>query len=142
MPLTNALRKATPLLTVDRIEPVVEFWKKVGLAPVVEVPDETASDGRTGFVILAAAGVEIMYQTATSVAADLIKAASSPDAFRAGLQQHTLYVEVSRLADIERELKDERLILPRRSTFYGATEAGYLDPAGNVIVFSERNTKA
>lgn len=142
MPLANVLRKATPVLVVDRIEPAVAFWKKLGIAPTVEVPDDTAADGRLAFVILASGGVEIMYQTAASVKADLVKSASVKDAFRTDLQQTTLYVEVSRLDDVERELQGERLIMPRRTTFYGSTELGYLDPAGNVVVFSEHGAAA
>jgi hypothetical protein len=82
-----------------------------------------------------------MYQTAASIRADLVKSASVKDAFRTGPQQVTLYVEVSSLADVERALGAEGLIMPRRTTFYGATEAGYLDPAGNIVVFSEHAEK-
>ena len=137
MPLENVLRKATPVLVVDRVEPVLTFWEKLGVMPTVQVPDADATDGRLAFVILAATGIEIMYQTAASIRADLVKSASVKDAFRTEPQQVTLYVEVSSLADIERALAAERLIMPRRTTFYGATEAGYLDPTGNIVVFSE-----
>lgn len=137
MTSANVLRKATPVLIVDRIEPVLPFWKKLGLAPVVEVPDESAKDGRLGFAILATEGLEIMYQTAASVAGDLLKSMSVKGAFRAEPQQVTLYVEVTQLADVESKLRGERLIMPRRTTFYGAHELGYADPAGNVVIFSE-----
>jgi hypothetical protein len=59
------------------------------------------------------------------------------DAFRANPQQTTLYVEVASVSDIESRLRGERLIMPRRTTFYGATELGYSDPAGNIVIFSE-----
>ena len=130
----NILRKATPVLVVDRIEPVLPFWQKLGLTAVTEVPD---GDGRLAFVILAGEGFELMYQTITSVAGDLVKSASVKDAFRTGTQQATLYVEVSRLAEVEGKLGAERLIMPQRTTFYGATELGYTDPAGNIVIFSE-----
>ena len=133
----NILRKATPVLVVDRIEPVLPFWQKLGLTAVTEVPDESAQDGRRAFVILAGEGVELMYQTLASVAGDLVKSASVKDAFRAGTQQTTLYIEVSRLADVESKLGSERLMMPKRTTFYGATEVGYTDPAGNIVIFSE-----
>jgi hypothetical protein len=32
--------------------------------------------------------------------------------------------------------------MPRRTTFYGANELGYLDPGGNVVVFSEHAEKS
>jgi hypothetical protein len=138
MTSVSVLRKATPVLVVERIEPVLDFWKRLGLAATVEVPDRSASDGRLAFAILAAEGIEIMYQTVASVAEDLIKSASVKEAFRAQPQQTTLYIEVGALAEVEERLRHARLILPRRTTFYGATEVGYSDPAGNVIVFAQR----
>jgi hypothetical protein len=135
--MAQLLRKATPVMVVDRVEPVLAFWKKLGIEPTVQVPDQEATDGRLGFAILAADGIELMYQTAASVRGDLVKSASAKDAFRAGPQQAVLYVEVAKLEDVERALQGERLIMPRRTTFYGAHERGYLDAGGNVIVFSE-----
>jgi hypothetical protein len=132
------LRKATPLLIVDRIEPALLFWKKLGVTPTVEVPDETATDGRLAFAILATESIELMYQTTVSVQEDLVKSASIKDAFRPNQQQTTLYVEVSQLSELETKLQGERLIMPRRTTFYGSTEVAYTDPTGNIIVFAER----
>jgi hypothetical protein len=133
----TTLRKATPVLIVDRVEPVLPFWQKLGLKAVTEVPDGDAKDGRLAFAILAGEGIELMYQTVTSVAGDLVKSATVKDAFRVGTQQATLYFEVGKLADIESALGRERLIMPKRTTFYGATEVGYTDPAGNIVIFSE-----
>jgi len=138
--MAAVLRKATPVIVVDRIEPVIPFWKKLGLTPVTEVPDQAAGDGRLGFAILAGDGVELMYQTLASVQGDLVKSASAKEAFRTNPQQVTLYVEVPQLDDVESRLRDERLVMPRRTTFYGATELGYADPAGNIVIFSEHHT--
>ena len=97
----------------------------------------TAKDGRLAFVILAGDGVELMYQTRASITDDLVKSASVKEAFRPGLQQTMLYVEVSSLAEVESKLAGEQLVMPRRTTFYGSMEAGYADPAGNIVIFSE-----
>jgi predicted enzyme related to lactoylglutathione lyase len=132
-PVTT-LRKVTPVLVVEKIEPVAAFWRKLGVPPTTEVP---SGDGLV-FAIFCAAGVEIMYQTAASVQEDLVGAASDKEAFRPGPQQSTLYIEVGNLADVESRLQAERLVMPRRTTFYGATEVAYADPAGNIIVFAER----
>jgi len=44
------VRKSTPVLFVDRIEPSLAFWEeRIGFARTVEVPD----GDRLGFVILA-----------------------------------------------------------------------------------------
>ncbi len=136
----TVVRKATAVLIVDRIEPIMPFWRKLGVAATTEVPDGNANDGRLAFVILAAGGVEVMYQTIASIKEDLLKSASVKEAFRTGPQQTTLFVEVSELAEVERQLRDEKLIMPRRTTFYGSTEVGYADPAGNIIVFAEHHT--
>lgn len=132
----SLLRKATPVLVVDRIEPVLPFWKKVGVTPTTEVP---GASGQLAFVILTAAGIEIMYQTAASVREDLVKSATVKDAFRAVPQQTTLFVEVSRVAEVAAHLDGELVVMPERKTFYGSTEIGYADPAGNIVVFAEHS---
>jgi hypothetical protein len=78
-----------------------------------------------------------MYQTLASVKEDLVASASVAAAFKAEPQQATLYVQVSSVAEVEERLQGERLIMPRRTTFYGATEVGYTDPAGNIVVFAQ-----
>ena len=80
--MTEVLRKSTPVLMVERIEPVLEFWQRVGVAKVMDVPEGEGTAARLGFAILAGSGIEVMYQTATSVAADLVASASDRDAFR------------------------------------------------------------
>ena len=82
-----------------------------------------------------------MYQTIASIREDLSKAASVKEAFPATPQQTMLFIEVTQLTQVENQLRGERLIMPRRTTFYGSTEVGYADPAGNVIVFSEHQAQ-
>jgi hypothetical protein len=72
---------------------------------------------------------------------DLVKPASGKDAFRATPQQITLYLEVSELSEVETRLQGESLVMPRRKTFYGSTETGYADPAGNIVVFAEHERR-
>ena len=64
----SEMRKLSPLLTVEAIEPCLSFWvERLGFAKTVEVPDGAS----LGFVILAKDGVEIMYQSRASVAKDI-----------------------------------------------------------------------
>jgi hypothetical protein len=135
--MPSLFHKTTPVLIVERVEPVLSFWNKLGIVPGVQVPDESAKDGRLAFVILAAEGLEVMYQTVASITGDTVASASDKQAFRLQPQQATLYVEVGDLAQVESKLKGERLVMPRRKTFYGATEIGYADPTGNIVIFSE-----
>ena len=135
--MSSLFHKTTPVLVVERVEPVLSFWSKLGIVPGVQVPDESAKDGRLAFVILAAEGIEVMYQTVASITGDTVASASDKKAFRLEPQQATLYVEVGDLAQVESKLVGERLVMPRRKTFYGATEIGYADPAGNIVIFSQ-----
>ena len=133
----TTVQKVSPVLVVEKFEPGVSFWKKLAVSPTTEVP---GSEG-LAFAIFSTGGVEIMYQTAASVREDLVAAASVKEAFRSGPQQSTLYIEVGNLTEVESRLQAERLVMPRRSTFYGATEVAYADPAGNIIVFAQRNSQ-
>ena len=135
--MSSLFRKSTPVLIVERIEPVLSFWKKLGITPGVQVPDESAKDGRLAFAILAAEGIEVMYQTVVSITGDTVASASDKTAFRMEPQQATLYIEVADLAQVQSQLEGERLVMPKRKTFYGASEQGYADPAGNIVIFSE-----
>src|SRR4051812_38920547 len=107
--MSSLFRKSTPVLVVERVEPVLPFWKKLGITPGVQVPDESAKDGRLAFVILAADGIEVMYQTSASIKGDTVASASDKAAFRTEPQQATLYIEVTDLAQVESKLEGERL---------------------------------
>ena len=122
------LKKLTPVLYVEKIEPCLDLWvKRLGFERTVEVPEGT----ELGFVILVRDGIEIMYQSRSSVAADVPQfAGRSPG-------QANIYLEVDDLDAIERALKGLKLAVPRRKTFYGAAEIGIQDPAGNVVMFAE-----
>jgi uncharacterized glyoxalase superfamily protein PhnB len=135
--MPELLLKSTPVLMVARIEPVLEFWRRVGVDKVMEVPEGDAASTRLGFAILAGAGIEVMYQTATSVQADLVASAGDTAAFRTEPQQGYLFVEVASIRELERCMAGERLLMPYRETFYGAKELAYDDRAGNVVIFAE-----
>lgn len=61
------LKKLTPVIYVDEVEPCLGFWvDRLGFEKTMEVPHE----GRIGFAAVARGGVEIMYQGRASLAAD------------------------------------------------------------------------
>lgn len=122
------MKKVTPVLYVEAIEPVLSFWtERLGFARVAEVPEGE----RLGFVILQKGGVEIMYQTRESVQNDVPQIADSP------LRGSFLFIEVENLDAVERALEGIRPIVPRRRTFYGADEVIVREPAGNVVTFAQ-----
>lgn len=123
---TPTVSKLTPVLVVDAIEPSLEFWEgRLGFARTVEVPHENA----LGFVILVKDGVELMFQSAASVAADLGSSAGGESA--------ALFIEVKDLAEFEQALIGYPIAMPRRTTFYGMHEIGVKEPGGHFVVFAQ-----
>lgn len=120
------LKKITPLLMVETIEPCLPFWERLGFANVAQVPH----GDRLGFVILVKDEFEIMYQTRASVAEDLPALASSP------MGGSFLFIEVDDLDSIVDALGDAPLTFPRRKTFYGMEEVGVCEPGGNAVTFA------
>ncbi len=123
------VKKITPVLYVNEIEPCMKFWmERLGFEKTAEVPDGK----KLGFVSLQKGNVEIMYQTFASQKKDT--SAVSAD-IEGG---HTfLYVEVDKLDAVIEAMKGANIVLPVRTTFYGAKEIGVKDPAGHVILFAE-----
>ena len=123
------MKKLTPVLVVDAIEPCLSFWiDRLGFKKVASVPEE----GPLDFVILSHGNVEIMYQTKASVAADVPAAVAGP------LTPSTfLYIEVEELDPILEALRGIEPVVPLRNTFYGAREFGVREPAGNCVTFAE-----
>jgi hypothetical protein len=119
--------KLTPNLIVPSVELCLPFWvTRLGFTKTVEVP---APDGATlGFVILKRDAVELMLQSVASLASDV------PPLGHA--EYHSvLYLEVPDLAPIRAALEGWPLVIPERTTFYGAHEIIVTDPAGNHIFF-------
>jgi hypothetical protein len=125
------MKKLTPIFVVERIEPCLDFWvNRLGFAKTAEVPHGDS----LGFVILVRGNVEIMYQSRDSVRDDApaLLAGRSDSASPNGN-----YIEVSDISDVERRLAGWDIALPRRTTFYGMTEIGVREPAGNFILFAQ-----
>ncbi len=122
------IKKITSVLYVESIEPCLDLWiKRLGFEQTVTVPE----GDKLGFAILAKDGVEVMYQTRDSVAKDVPAFASRQPG------QTNLFIEVASIDEVEKAMKGITLLLPRRKTFYGATEIGVQDAAENVIMFAE-----
>ena len=123
-----AVKKLTPVLYVTEIEPCLELWvDRLGFKKTIEMPE----GARLGFVGLSKGKIEVMYQTMESVAKDVPAFASrSPG-------QTNLFIEVEDIDAVETALKGANIVVPRRKTFYGSTEVGVMDPAGNVVLFAQ-----
>jgi len=77
-----------------------------------------------------------MYQSFASAEKDAPAAAKEINGGRT-----FLYIEVDKLQTVIDAMKDANVVIPVRTTFYGAKELGVKDPAGHVIVFAEMAQK-
>jgi len=115
-------KKLTTLFVVDRIEPCLPAWEALGYRVIVRVPEV----GPLGFVILKSKLGELMLQTKKSLAADLPSVAKRKP-------RSLLYADVTSLTEAKKALRGATVLVPRRKTFYGATEA-WLELEGGVIL--------
>jgi uncharacterized glyoxalase superfamily protein PhnB len=123
------MKNVTPVMFVNEVEPCIRFWKdRFGFEITAEVPEGQ----KIGFVILAKDTVQLMYQSWESVRKDVPALATEgkPNGV-------SLYVVVEDINQIEMKLQDVPKVIPRRDTFYGATEIGVRDPAGHIVCFSQ-----
>ena len=124
------IKKITPVLIVDRIEPLLPLWDALGFARAAEVPHGDA----LGFVILTRDGVEIMYQTFDSVRGDEANVLEGARAIGAS----AVFIEVADLDALKAQIPNgTEIIVDSRKTFYGSTETIIRDAVGNVITFAQ-----
>lgn len=122
------LNKLTTILFVDAIEPCLPTWAALGYAVTARVPDE----GTLGFVILSGASNEVMLQTLTSLGEDLPVVAELQPRF-------ALYADVTSVTRTKSRIKGGRVLIPRRKTFYGATESWLQLADGTVLGLAQHD---
>jgi uncharacterized glyoxalase superfamily protein PhnB len=124
------VKKITPVLLVNEIEPVLPFWvDRLGFTKTIEVPD----GNKLAFVAFQKSSVEVMYQTYASVEHD------APPAMAAAARKGPtyLYLEVDNLDATLAAMKDVQKVMPERTAFYGMREFAVQDPAGHFITFAQ-----
>lgn len=127
--------QSTPVLFVESIGPSEAFFEKLGFQRTVSVPET----GEPGFIIMSAGGVGghdgigVMLQTVASLASDL----PGVDTTAIENSRCHLFMAVADLDAAARILDDVELLFPRRDTFYGATEIGFVEPGGHTIVLAQ-----
>src|ERR1700733_2959234 len=118
------MKKLTPVLFVEAIEPCLPFWvERLRFDVKVEIP---AGDG-IGFVILVKDDVEVMLQSRASIAGDVPALAKGPFA-ATGV---TLYLEVADLAPIRAAVKGCEIVIPGPKTVSGPTRSASARRAGS-----------
>ena len=128
-----SVKKLTPVLFAETIEPCVKFWvERLGFEKTMDVPDGDS----LAFAILKKGSVELMYQTFASAEKDVGAVAQL---VRKG--PTFLYVEVESLEKTIAAVSGAEVVIPARTTFYGAKEIGVKDPAGHLLTFAEFGSK-
>lgn len=126
------MKKITPILVVDAIEPSLVLWvDRLGFEKTAEVPD----GDRLGFVILSRDPLEVMYQTRASIEKE-IKKDGLPAVMTPSGGASVLYFEVSDFEDIRKRVQGLDVVLPYRETSYGARELWLREPGGHFIGFA------
>ena len=123
------VKRITPVLFVKEIEPILPFWiDRLGFTKTIQVPH----GDKLGFVALQKGSTEVMYQTYASLGEDMpliAEAAKKGPTF--------LYIEVDSLDAVLAALKNDKIVQPERTAFYGMREVGYQDPGGHFITFAQ-----
>ncbi len=120
------MKKCTPILHVEAVEPCLPFWtERLGYTVTAQVPDGE----KIGFAILQKDGTELMYQSTRSLENDT--AVVPP------LKGTMLFIEVDDVGAVEKAMRGAEIAVPRRKTFYGADEIFVREPGGNVVGFAQ-----
>ena len=122
------MNRITTVLSVPSIEAELPFWTSLGFEVTATVPQEDV----LGFCILVRASITVMLQSAASLAADV-------PAVAPGLGGTLLYVDVPDLDAAVAAVPDAPVVVPRRTTFYGADEIGVRTPSGHVLLLSHHD---
>ncbi len=124
------LTQLTPVLVVEAVEPCLAFWTgRFGFASDKQVP---GPDGRLVFASAKKDAIEVMYQTRTSVVADLPALAKELDG-----RSTVLFITVPDLDAVERALAGAPVVKARHKTFYGSQEMYVREPGGHVVGFAQ-----
>lgn len=130
----TAVKKITPILFVQELEPCIHFWtERLGFQKTVEVPEGS----KIGFAIVEKNGVELMYQSFASAEKDN---AATGEAVRKG--PSFLYIDVDDLDAALEATKGAEMVMQVRTTFYQAREFGIKDPAGHYLIFAQQGSTA
>jgi uncharacterized glyoxalase superfamily protein PhnB len=125
-PLVSRL---TPVILVDEVAHCLPFWtERLGFQTVAEVP---GPDGRPQFAMLVRDGIEVMYQTWASTAAESDTAVAAPRGHSV-----SLFIEVADIDQVDRAFAGISRVADRHQTFYGMDEFSVREPGGAVVTFA------
>jgi len=122
------VQKITVNLVVESVDACLPFWEgRLGFDKAVEVEED---DGLS-FVILEKNGLEIIMQTFKGLAEDVPELSATT-------YKSFIYIDVDDLGPLRGALVDHPKVIPERETFDGNKELIVRDPAGNVVILSQK----
>ena len=128
--MTTQVKRVTPVLFAEKIEPCLEFWESLGFQRAMEVPDPST----LAFAAVQRDGIEVMYQSIASAMKDPSASAATKQKLDSSA---FLNVEVADLDAVLAALKGVKREVEKHTTFYGATEIVVRDPGGHFITFAQ-----
>ena len=127
------VKKLTPILVVEAIEPSIEFWvDRLGFEKTMEVPE----GDKLGFAAFARDGFEVMVQTHASIAKE-VETAGLHEKLKTVRAPSILFMEVESLEEIRKKVEGLDILVPHRETSYGSKELWMKEPGGHIIGFAE-----
>ena len=121
------VKRAAAVLFVEAVEATRDFFKRVGFAVTVEIPDGDAP----GFAMLERDGVQVMVETLDN--------GHEPQALRnvtKASRHAAVFVEVDDLDAVIAALDGEKVLVERHKTFYNSDELTYQEPGGHLVTFA------
>ena len=132
----SAVQSISPLITVDAIEPCLDFWTRaLGFELTATVPEDpsllgtdAAAEAPLGFAMLQAGDVTVMLQSGSSLDRDL--PGLSDEVVPASAM---LFIKVDALDPFIPQLSGLEIVHDRRTTFYGMDEIFVRSPCGTIV---------
>ena len=81
--MTVEVKRVTPVLFVENVEPCLEFWERLGFKRAMEVPDGST----LAFAAVQKDGAEVMYQSIASAMKDPSATAATKRKLRLGRKE-------------------------------------------------------
>jgi hypothetical protein len=122
------IKRITPVLLADRVEPTADFFKRAGFTASIEIRE---GDG-VGFALLERDGAQIMIETR-----DNERESAALRGVTRQSKAALIFLEVDELDAIIDALRGAPVLVERHSTFYGADEITYTEPGGNLVTFAQ-----
>lgn len=123
------IKRSTPILHVESVQPCLEFWETLGFEKTMQVGEGDS----IVFVALEFNGMEIMYQSNASMKSEPL----NPITQAVGQGPSFLFLEVQDIEQVGELLKAFEILKALNQTSYGSREITFREPGGHIVTFSQ-----